>query len=265
LIIAEADLIGAQSLVRCFHPELDKQSIVKRHGNPRVLIHKMKPTSVDRNITTTSAPFWVQRFWETPAAYVRLHLHEYLPGHITQALWLDTDTVVQGDISQLLRRSMRHPIAAAYDKKPFSAVYSEWVSAANAFLPSRFDKTEMFFNSGVLMINLALWRKGGIAQRLEEMASRILGVDDQFLLNMVFYHDFDVLDEKWNLLGLGEPSAFWEGLRRPSSGDIEAAQILHFTGCCKPPADPQGRKGKCVSDYEDVYQKYRVHNVCTDS
>merc|ERR1711912_152386 len=100
--------------------------------------------------------------------------------------------------------SMRHPIAAAYDKKPFATTYHEWVNNANDFLPPSFDKTEYFFNSGVLLVNLAMWRRENLVQSIEEMAKKIPVAEDQFLLNIVFYHRFDALHEGWNFIGLGE-------------------------------------------------------------
>lgn len=158
---------------------------------------------------------------------------------------------------------MRYPIAAAYDKKPFSTCYSEFLAFGGEYLPSGFDSSEYFFNSGVLVIDLAMWRQENIAQKLEETANKIPGVEDQFLLNMVFYHRFEVLDNGWNFLGLGEPPAWWEGLVRPSAREIEGAQVLHFTGMCKPAADWQESNRLCKSYYEDVYHRYRPRQMLT--
>jgi hypothetical protein len=146
-------------------------------------------------------------------------------------------------------------------------MYKEWVSEPYEFLPANFDKNGMFFNSGVLLVNLAMWRKENVVQRLEKLARKIPGFDDQFLLNIMFYRNFGELDGMWNLVGLGDPSSSWEGLSRPSLGEIEAAQILHFTGICKfalckPPPDPKISMDRCTSDYAHVYQKYCTHDTC---
>lgn len=269
LIVAEADLPAAQHLVKCFHVELEqgKPRRLSRNNAPVVLFHKMNSAhgaaaAAGTNATTTKAPAWVQRFWQTPAAYARLHLTEYLPEDVVRVLWLDTDTVVKGDIASLMQRPMSHPIAAVYDKKSFATTYSEWVADANDFLPANFSQKEHFFNSGVLVVNLGMWRAENILHRLEETARKIPGVEDQFLLNMVFYHRFDVLNGEWNFLGLGEPSAWWHGQPRPSAKEIEAAKVLHFTGVCKPAADSKAGESGCTSYYEYLYHEYRPHQTC---
>jgi lipopolysaccharide biosynthesis glycosyltransferase len=265
LIVAEADLACAQNLIQCFHSELQQDAHRSHKGldSPALLLHKMKTGKTgSANIsTTTTAPAWVQRFWHTPAAYVRLHLPEYIPEDVDQVLWLDTDTVVQGDITPLVQMPMKHPIAAAYDKKPFEETYREWVTGAHDFLPPSFDENEYFFNSGVLLVNLAMWRQEKLMQQVEEKASKIPGAEDQFLLNMVFYHRFDVLQSEWNFLGLGEPPAWWQGLPRPSAKEIEAAKVLHFTGQCKPAPDQNHNKLPCVSEYDHVYHPYRLNRI----
>merc|ERR1712176_550321 len=232
------------------------------------MLHKMHPQRWDPAAmkANASVPEWTKRLLSTPAAYVRLYLSEYLPESVSRVLWLDTDTVVQGDVEPLFHMHMEHPIAAAYDKKSFAEAYAEFALGSHEVLPSGFDAQSLIFNSGVMVFDLAKWKAQGVSKALEATVALLPNAEDQFLLNMVFYDHFDVLGNEWNLIGLGEPASWWEGVARPSAAELQAARVLHWTGRCK--ASTVTAKSvaestkRCTSDYQHIYDLYKTSQNC---
>lgn len=273
LIVPERDLLAASHLVSCFRSELlsklNSSSVVP--SAPTVMLHKMHPqrwdpTAIGANV---SVPEWTKRLLSTPAAYSRLYLAEYIPKNISRVLWLDTDTIVQGDIKPLFAMQMDHAIAAAYDKKSFAAAYPEFALGSHKVLPREVDAESFIFNSGVMVFDLDQWKAQGVAQSLEATVALLPNAEDQFLLNMIFYNNFDVLGNEWNLIGLGEPPSWWEGVLRPSAAELGAARVLHWTGRCKPLASSDKRFAdsakRCVSDYQNIYDRYTANQNCVSS
>jgi lipopolysaccharide biosynthesis glycosyltransferase len=265
LIVAESDASSARRLVDCFNQNLSQTDSVwsRQPRKPQVVLHSLvAPRWKVSPHHNHSAPEWTKRL-QTPAAFARLYLTEYLPATIPRALWLDTDTIIKNDVTPLFDRVMQHPIAAAYDQKNFQEVYSEFVEAAEVSLHFRINWSERIFNSGVLMVDLDRWRVDDTTQVLERMATSFPGADDQFLLNLVFHQKFDMLEGKWNFIGLGEPLSWWHGITLPSAADIAEARILHFTGRCKPVAVKHRQAKGCISPHDSLYEPYRLRNMCS--
>jgi lipopolysaccharide biosynthesis glycosyltransferase len=137
----------------------------------------------------------------TSAALGRLHVGTILPRDVTRAVYLDADTLVLGDISELLAFDLKgHTVGASINevganrswKLGETAVYSDDGAAAPGY-----------FNSGVLLMDMVRWRADGITERAREIYQRYgsqLRTHDQDVLNIIFSGAWIPIPEKWNKL-----------------------------------------------------------------
>jgi lipopolysaccharide biosynthesis glycosyltransferase len=163
----------------------------------------------------------------TLSAYMRLFLTEFLDPSVEKVLYLDCDLIVSGDIGELWRTDLAGAFLAAVPE-PYM-VTSHW----------GFGPEDTYFNSGVLLIDVARWRAADVLpaflQFAQEHASE-LNCHDQDVLNHVFRDKVRILDYRWNFQSRFadfppevfemSASAFREVRRLPS--------IVHFTTQYKP-------------------------------
>jgi lipopolysaccharide biosynthesis glycosyltransferase len=151
----------------------------------------------------------------TPSIYSRLLIPELLPERVRRAVYLDADVLVRADLSPLFTTELS---GAA-------------VGAVRDFLP----RATLFFNSGVLVMDVARWRSEGLADRALRYAAES-GKLDQDALNEVVpnWHE---LGYKWNVqhgnLFLTERpagTAFTEQIYEERWRLYRDAAVLHFVG-----------------------------------
>jgi lipopolysaccharide biosynthesis glycosyltransferase len=158
--------------------------------------------------------FWVQ--WLAPAqpasfaglplwgrmpvsTYYKLLLTNLLPPNVSKAIWLDCDLVVLGDLAKLWDEELsdRHALAVQDPAVPFVSSrdgvgrYQELGIQADA----------KYFNAGVMVVNLALWRRDDIPARVVEYLKRYYDSVvflDQEGLNAVLAGKWGELDARWN-------------------------------------------------------------------
>lgn len=179
------------------------------------------------------------------AAYFRLFLTDILPASVDRVVYIDADVVVREDIGHLFDMPMTGSLAAVTE--PLAGD-----SGMRLGLPSEFA----YFNSGVLLIDLAKWRDTGMRDRFVEYVEAKgegLKFHDQDVLNAVLYDDVDRLDMRWNY----QPRVKAGDARLVGVTDkeIEAASsdpaIVHFTSWRKP------WLYKYDVPYEHEYLRYR--------
>ncbi len=151
------------------------------------------------------------------AAYARLFLPEVLP-EVEKVIWLDADTLVLEDLCFLWNTELDDALVAA--------VPDDFIDAAEiAATASRMGE---YFNSGVMVINLALWRVEQVLPRIRAlMLSPDLICEDQSVLNLICAGRVRRLDQKWNY----HASRFFE---YPAANRYVSPAILHFCGQRKP-------------------------------
>lgn len=170
----------------------------------------------------------------TVATYFRIFIPELLPAEFERAIYLDSDIVVTGDIAGLWDVDLRgHPIGAVVDPLRTDA------DRHDRFTKLGLPRDAAYFNGGVLVLDLKLWRERNLTSRLAEFAianPHRLTWADQDVLNALLHDDHRALPLEWNLqrrmchmlpreLGLSIPE--YLGLRR-------APKIVHFTEALKP-------------------------------
>ncbi len=149
------------------------------------------------------------------ANYYRLFLTELLPPKVEKVIYLDCDLLVLADIMPLWEM----------DKKINQ--YSIWAVPEGASVEKAqalgIEKSENYFNSGVMLINLQKWREENLLDKFMNFI--------QFYPEKIEFWDQDVLNTVCKNYGFVDYS--WN---TKSSHHIEKKKIsiLHYTGIHKP-------------------------------
>ena len=155
------------------------------------------------------------------AAYYRIFFPLIMPDEIERILYLDTDTLIVGDLIQLYEIEFDNPIAAVVDID----------------MPLRDDlglaDRSSYFNSGVLLI----LRKAWIAQKITEKASYFISMNpdklnypDQDALNVAVMDNWKRMDRRFNVMPADIPVLSDSDTEQFISDKV----VLHYAGNYKP-------------------------------
>lgn len=112
-----------------------------------------------------------------PIVLARLLLTQYLPETVNRALYLDSDVIVNGSLSELESISLDGYALAAVPELHMPDLQKAGIGM---------EPSDIYYNCGVLFINLAYWRAMDIATSLtayyNEMQGRLM-YNDQDVLN----------------------------------------------------------------------------------
>jgi lipopolysaccharide biosynthesis glycosyltransferase len=147
--------------------------------------------------------------------YYRILTPWLLPTHIGRAIYLDADVIVKHNLTQLWRCEMNGKLALAVQD-----CAAPYIDAATA-LPNydrcgrhlgattpianyrglELDPKAAYFNSGVLVMDLAAWRSADLPQKLlkclDENRQHVRWWD-QYALNVVLAGRWQAIDPRWN-------------------------------------------------------------------
>ncbi len=154
--------------------------------------------------------------------YARLLLPRLLPPAVDRVVYLDCDMMVRAPIEELYDIDLGgHPIGAVRDAlSPFIPLRRDMVEKRDLF-----DGAEPYFNSGMLVIDLAQWRAFDFEAQINALAARIdlnQLYFDQDLLNFLFQRRWQELPWRWNTI---DAHRAHEALN---------PAILHYTSTSKP-------------------------------
>lgn len=172
------------------------------------------------------------------ATYFRILVGSLLPQTVERAIYLDADVIVEQDLGLLWELDLAdHPIGAAPDW------IVQKVSSANGLATWRelgLGASQTYFNAGVLLIDLARWRREETEARvlayLEKNRARVRWWD-QDGLNAVLGKDFLELDPRWNLNIQSRAFPAPESIPIPRAeyeAVVAAPWICHFATRVKP-------------------------------
>lgn len=125
----------------------------------------------------------------------RLLLTQYLPDDLRTILYLDCDTIVNGSLTELESRE--------FENKEYA-----FAAVPELYMPQKqkkylgLDTNDIYFNCGVLLINLDFWRKQNLQQVFIEYYSEMQGklmYNDQDILNHCCKGKILPLSHKYNL------------------------------------------------------------------
>ncbi|XP_074486622.1 glycosyltransferase 8 domain-containing protein 1 [Sebastes fasciatus] len=204
-----------------------------------------------------------------PLTFARFYLPAYIP-EAEKAIYLDDDTIIQGDIQELYETNLKPGHAAAFSDDCDSASAKGIVRGAGnqnnylGFLDFKKDAIKKLamrantcsFNPGVILANLTEWKNQNITRQLEhwmelntqeDLYSKTLAesITTPPLL-IVFYKRHSTIDPMWHVRHLGTTGAG----NRYSAQFVKAAKLLHWNGHYK----PWGR----TSSFTDVWDKWFI-------
>jgi lipopolysaccharide biosynthesis glycosyltransferase len=134
----------------------------------------------------------------TELIYARLLIPNLLPQQIEKALYLDSDLVVRGNISELWNMPFEEKsLLAARDRIGFVGAPSGIANHRELGIPA----DAPYFNSGVLLMNLSKWREVETSERVFNYLREyrdVIRMEDQEALNAVLFGDWGELDFGWN-------------------------------------------------------------------
>lgn len=148
--------------------------------------------------------------------YFRLFLADLAPGNIDTALFLDSDLIITGSLEQLAEIDMSDKFICAASE---ASVDDNVRRLNNIGCPA-----ESYFNAGVLLINLTLWRKQKFSEAFLEVAEKYAGhLDwvDQDILNIYFANRWTKIHRKFNAVHLIRPLS-------------ALPTIIHYASASKP-------------------------------
>ncbi len=169
----------------------------------------------------------------TAATYYRL---EALPASVERCIYLDSDMVAFSDIAELWNIPLNGKIIGA-------AIDHGMVVSKNNFGEKMrelgLSKDSLYFNAGMLLVDLKKWREAGIDQKAMKLAlSRSFRSHDQDVLNMLFKDNWEILPSKWNAMPAVYGFNFRVYRQRKRFADVSEARksfgIVHYAGRYKP-------------------------------
>ena len=172
----------------------------------------------------------------TRAAYFRLVIPNILPKTVNKVIYLDCDLIVLDDIVNLWNLDMcQKPVAATED----FGILSSTSKCREKEINLNWKKEYSYFNSGVLLIDVMLWRKNNYASQLIELVQiHKFRHHDQDALNYLFMNNWTSLPLCWNVI----PPVFNMNLsiiknkimRQNALKALNNISIIHYAGGYKP-------------------------------
>ena len=148
------------------------------------------------------------------ANYYRLALAQIMPQHIGRIIYLDADTLIRRPLDELVHCDL--------GKSGFGAVTVAVESTSQLGLPPGAP----YLNSGVLAIDLDVWRENGTSERLLKLAAQRSAWEywDQDVFAVFFQGDWRRIPPEYNV-----SHRFFYG-DNPLPLPCDDPFIIHFTG-----------------------------------
>jgi len=176
-----------------------------------ITIHWVKMTSVipagvRLPIDLTSYPLNI---------YVRLFSPNIVPSGTEKALFLDVDLIFMEDISKIWNTQLGNNVLGAVQDSRILSFDNSWGGILN-YQKLGFDPNTKYFNTGLLLININMWKKQQLTQRTLNCVNQNIkyaNYPEQYGLNVVLANQWIELDARWNYF---------------ATGDLEGPFVIHF-------------------------------------
>ncbi|MEN9504172.1 MAG: hypothetical protein RI958_98 [Actinomycetota bacterium] len=187
-----------------------------------------------------------------PISYGRLFGPGQLGGDLDRLIYLDVDTLVRHDLTELWESDLAgRPIAAVRD------AWVTWVGHPTLGIPDYealgFAARAPYFNAGVMVIDVTQWNRDEAERRCREFLStqQHNRLADQDALNAVFYENWTPLPMRWNVFA--DPHKVTLIELETSTREVIDAQrdpaIVHFAAEKKPWAQHPMSALLCVDEW----------------
>ncbi|KAL2904985.1 putative galacturonosyltransferase-like 7 [Bienertia sinuspersici] len=181
----------------------------------------------------------IRRALDQPLNYARFYLADLLPSHVSRVIYFDSDLIVVDDVANLWNIPLNSHVLGApeYCHANFTSYFTPkfWNTPHLASTFLRRERPPCYFNTGVMVIDVHRWRKGGYTSKLESWMSlqkrhRIYQLGSLPPLLLVFGGEVERVEHRWNQHGLGGDNI--RGLCR----DLHPGPVslLHWSGKGKP-------------------------------
>lgn len=205
--------LSGNMLVHVLYSDLNENTIQKlktfenRYKNVRIIFHKIDSEKFEKfNLTISHI---------TRETYFRYLIPELLPD-TDRVLYLDGDTVVNGDVSELFEINLSGYYCAG--------VEDIWIGESN--YKKEIGVTGVYINTGVVLFNIEEIRRAGIIEKLFQMSlENSFKLQDQDVINIVFDGKIKELDCIYN---------FKRTHQKRFPDKLKLAKIIHFVGPSKP-------------------------------
>ncbi len=184
------------------------------------------------------------RDYYSKTTYYRMFIAEMFPEY-DKAIYIDSDTIVQGDISKMYATDIRGAYVGACHEQAMVQTDEYGTYAEKVVGVSRHN----FFNAGVLLINCDMFRIRFVLDKFIQYlhAYDFVVTQDEDYLNLICKDHVHWLDQRWNTEVFGE-------IPYP----IEEAYVIHYIMVNKPWHYRDCRFG-------DIFWKYAVKtSVCKE-
>lgn len=161
--------------------------------------------------------------------FYRFFLHEFMPPGVTRVLYLDSDTLVLRNLAPLMEAPLGDKTVGAVEDLDRAA------SCARLGLPPE----EGYFNSGVLLIDLATWQANAIPAKAQDYLVKhsnnpsLCRYPDQDALNVTLQRAWQPLPAEWNAYACYRWFQPAELSPRQQAAVLNPG-IIHFIGPEKP-------------------------------
>lgn len=138
----------------------------------------------------------VTRDYYTMTTYYRLFIPNMFP-HMNKALYLDSDIIITGDISELYNTDMGNNLVGAIPDMAVqnTPVFIQYVEEALGI------KAEKYFNAGILLMNLKEMREWDFENKFIDLLAKykFRVAQDQDYLNVLTKDRVKYVDNSWNV------------------------------------------------------------------
>lgn len=170
------------------------------------------------------------------ASYFRLDIANILDTEVSKIIYLDCDLLVYDDIEKMWNIDMHN--------KPIAATCDYGIMASKRIRKQKYECIGLpfdakYFNAGVLMMDLELWRKKGYASEVISLAmNNRYPNHDQDALNKFFMYNWQEIPLRWDVI----PPVFNLFMKILLKSDLRAKAIeaklnpaiFHYAGGYKP-------------------------------
>jgi len=158
----------------------------------------------------------LKRYYWPKSVFYRFYIDHAFPKNIQKIIYIDADIFVNDSIHKLYNIDLKnYTIGAVIDTGVFNRNYLDKIKI----------QSDLYFNSGVLLINLQKWKFEKITSQLEKTIKKSglnLDIPDQDLLNIIFEKKFKIINPKWNLqASMYSKYKYWKYLKNKG--------VHHFT------------------------------------
>lgn len=189
-LLSNSKEVGVELIIHVVTDSLDPQLAMQLDeiSNFYGVEIKKYPLSHDISEQINSLPPSPLLGYLSRAAYYRLWLADLLPAEVGKVLYLDSDTIVQKNLSELFAM-------------PFDGSSILGVQDANHISWERMHGLKQYINSGVLLLNLDAWREKKLLDRCLQWVKEHPGrnfLADQCVINAALTDEIKLIPSQWN-------------------------------------------------------------------